>query len=296
VISSDAEDSTKSHDAVTNDGQTDSPARLGHDLGQLRRSKKIGQDELARRTRFSQSTISRIETGQKTPIPEDVETLVAALGEGGEAVRRFRARAEGLFGRGIDEAEDPVGRFQPQHKDYEERATTVRVFQPSLVPGLLQTSEYARGVVGQYGALFRNSSPARVNEAVLERLERQQILDNPSKSFTFLLMETVLEYPTVPPIHMASQLRAMRDALRRPNVTLLIIEDGRNLPYPAMHGFELFDDSNLLVETVTTVLRAAAPADLQLYATLFDAYVSRATAEVEPILVRHEERWRALEV
>jgi len=296
VTSPDAEDSTKSDDAaMTNGGQPDNAAKeLGRDLGRLRRSRGVGQDELARLTSFSQSTISRIENGQKVPIPEDVEMILAALGEGVDTIREFRARAEGLFGRGIDDTEDPVGRFQPQHRDYEERATAIRVFQPSLVPGLLQTSEYARGVVGQYGALFQNSSPGKVNEAVLERLARQRILDNPSKSFTFLLMEPVLEYPTVPPIHMASQLRKMREAIRRPNVTLLVIESGRDLPYPAMHGFQLFDDSRVLVETVTTVFKSTAPADLRLYATLFDAYAEKATTDVEPILARHEERWRAL--
>lgn len=291
----DKEDSTKSDGvAVTNGGQTDSAAKeLGRDLGRLRRARGKGQGELAKLTGLSQSTISRIETGQKTPIPEDVETIAAALGEGGEAVRRYRARAEALFGRGIDDAEDPIGRFQPQHRDYEERATTVRVFQPTVVPGLLQTSEYARGVVGQYGALFQNSSPSKVSEAVRERLARQEILDDPSKTFTFLLTESVLEYPVVSPIHMASQLRAMRDAVQRATAQLLIIEDGQELPYPAMHGFQLFDDSGVLVETVTTVVRLTTARDLELYATLFDAYAARATTDVGPILARHEERWRA---
>jgi transcriptional regulator with XRE-family HTH domain len=289
-------DLTKSDDAaMTNGGQTDSAARaLGRDLGLLRRSKGVSGQELARLTGFSQSTISRIETGQKVPIPEDVETFVAALGEGGDSVRQFRVRAEALFGRPIESAEDAVGRFQPQHRDYEERARTIRVFQPTLVPGLLQTSEYARGVVSQYSALFHNPDPARVNEAVAERIQRQQILDKESKSFTFLLMESVLEYPTVPPVDMASQLSAIRRAIRRPNVTLLIIRSGQALPYPAVHGFQLFDDSRVLAETITTVVSSTAQPDLELYATLFDAYAGRATAAVEPILSRHQERWRGL--
>jgi transcriptional regulator with XRE-family HTH domain len=294
VTRDDEDDSTKSDGAgVTNGGQDSAVKELGRDLGQLRRAKRIGQGELAALTGLSQSTISRIETGQKTPIPEDVEALLVALGEGGETIARFRARAEALFGRGIDAAEDPIGRFQPQHRDYEERATTIRVFQPSLVPGLLQTSEYARGVVGQYGALFEDPNPSKVSEAVRERLARQAILDDPSKSFTFLLTESVLEYPVVSPIHMASQLRAMRDAVDRANARLLIIEHGRELPFPTMHGFQIFDDSGVMVETVTTVVRLTTPADLGLYAKLFDAYETRATVDVGPVLARHEERWRA---
>jgi transcriptional regulator with XRE-family HTH domain len=286
---------------MANDGQTDAVRALGQALRRLRVSKGVSGQELARRTdfSFSQSTISRIENGQKTPIPEDVEALVVALGEGGESVRRYRAMAEALFGRGIGVAEDPVGRFQSQNRDYEERARHVRVFQPSLVPGLLQTREYARGVVGQYAALFEGkalSGPKTVNAAVLERLGRQAVLDDTSKRFTFLLTESVLETPTVAPIHMASQLSAIRDTVRRPNVTLLVIENGRSLPYPPMHAFQLFDDYRVLVETLTTSVSFTERDrnDLDLYASLFAAYAERATADVEPILARHQERWRSL--
>ncbi|MGF7238453.1 MAG: helix-turn-helix domain-containing protein [Frankia sp.] len=274
----------------------DEAKRLGYDLGQLRRSKGVSGAELARRTGMSQSTISRIETGQKTPIPEDVELIVAALKEPVDSVRQFRQRAEALFGQGIEDPASAVGRFQPRYRDYEQRASRIRVFQPTIVPGLLQTSEYARGVVSQYSVLFRNTDPTKVAEAVAERIARQGMLDDLEKSFVFLLTESVLEYPTVPALDMASQLSALKRAAERPNVELLLIPAGRTLPYPAMNGFHLFDDTRVLTETVTTVVRSDTEADLALYATLFEAYAALAASDGEAILARHQERWTALAV
>ena len=113
----------------------------------LRRDRRMTGVELARRVDISQSRISRIETGHLIPQVDEVNRIADALEvdastreqlhdlarAGRSGMRSWRA----LHARGFAQHQTDIARM-------EQAAKQIRMFQPNIVPGLLQTAEYAR--------------------------------------------------------------------------------------------------------------------------------------------------------
>ncbi|HEX4723869.1 MAG TPA: helix-turn-helix transcriptional regulator, partial [Pseudonocardiaceae bacterium] len=114
-------------------------ARLDRDIGLRQFAKDIGRDA---------SLLSRWETGDRTPTPTDVAQILGKLGMKGE---RYDEIIELAYG--TDDVRW-VATTLPEQKaqlaallDYERTATVVTDVSPLLVPGLLQTSDYARAIM-----------------------------------------------------------------------------------------------------------------------------------------------------
>ncbi len=104
--------------------------------------------------------------------------------------------------------------------DHENNAVAISVFEATLVPGLLQTGEYARAVISR----IANVPPDEVDDRVAARLARQSLLsrDRPAR-FAFYLHESVLRTPVGGPAVMAEQLRHLRRMSVRPYLTLRVV-------------------------------------------------------------------------
>jgi hypothetical protein len=97
---------------------------------------------------------------------------------------------------------------QDSVRDLEASARVVRNFQPGIIPGLLQTAEYARQIMALADIGHHGSHAA----AVAARLRRQQALHDPDRSFEFLLTEAALRYCPAPPQTLTAQPGGRRDA------------------------------------------------------------------------------------
>lgn len=109
---------------------------------------------------------------------------------------------------------------------YEAEATALYVFEHSLVPGLLQTPEYARAVL----ATRPNTAEDEIDNLVAARLARQDVLtrdEPPAPLLWALIDEGVLHRPVAPAEVMREQLARLMELSRRPNVTVQV------LPYSA---------------------------------------------------------------
>ena len=111
--------------------------------------------------RYSDDAISKMESGERPP-PEGIPEFLDEL---------FQAR--GLLTALGHEARMDASGF-PDWLEQEQRATDIRTYDPRLIPGLLQTEEYARIVVRTFSPW---ADEERVTEAVQARLERQAVLD-----------------------------------------------------------------------------------------------------------------------
>lgn len=101
----------------------------------------------------------------------------------------------------------------------EQEAMMIRWFEPLLVPGLLQTADYARAVL-----LDMVGHPPDVAERKLQiRLQRQAILDRPGARLDFVLDRAVLNRD-LPAALRADQIRHLRDVGARPNVRVHIAD------------------------------------------------------------------------
>jgi hypothetical protein len=127
----------------------------------------------------------------------------------------------------------------------EQQATTIRTYQPAVIPGLLQTAGYARAVLeaNRFGL-------EDIADAVKSRVERQAILYDDGKSFRFVVTEAALRWRLCPvAVHLA-QLDRIASLATLPNVSVGIIPWSAMVPVPVATMFVLFDDRLALVETM----------------------------------------------
>ena len=130
------------------------------------------------------------------------------------------------------------------------QAKRVRNFEITFIPGLLQTPDYAR-----YRALeavrLHGARAEDVEATVRERMTRQEVLYDASKTFEFVITEAAFRLLPCPPAVMLAQLDRLMTASTLSNVTLAIIPFGVELAVMPMVGFLAVDDMTI-VETFTS--------------------------------------------
>ncbi len=196
--------------------------RLGIELRRLREQANLTCEDVGQRLECSGTRISRMETGRISVRPGDVRELLEVYGvTGAEAdslVQLAReARRKGwwhTYGRVL-----PTW-FEP-YIGLESEAVRLRDFQPLVMPGLLQTEDYARAVLR---AAPHAGSSAEIDRQVALRMERQNILGQASPpEVSVVLSESVLRVDVGGPAVMRPQLRRLADAAERPNITLQVL-------------------------------------------------------------------------
>jgi hypothetical protein len=141
------------------------------------------------------------------------------------------------------------------------------VFQPSLVPGLLQTAEYARQVFLRSGMA---DNAAAIAAAVQARLDRQAALFDPAKQFVFLMTESALRNRLGSESVMRAQIDRIVALASLENVTVGYIPQAAELAVVPLNGFTLFDDQAVYVETISAELLHRDDREVALYAETFE--------------------------
>ena len=154
-----------------------SPTLRRRELGALLRALRLEQgltvDQVAERLLCSPSKVSRMETGQRGATARDLRDLCDLYGVTDQRERDRMARLAA-------EAKQS-GWWQSYELDYfatyvglEAAATSLYYFQSSIVPGLLQTVDYAKAMYER--ALPSEYSPGRADQLIEVRLRRQELL------------------------------------------------------------------------------------------------------------------------
>jgi transcriptional regulator with XRE-family HTH domain len=178
----------------------------------------LSQTELATLSNYSNTVISKIENGDRPPA-EGFPTRMDAipqLGTDGELER--------LWGWLEDSARHRAypGWFD-RWPDYEKAAIALRTFELVMIPGLLQTDEYARAVL----RTRIGDTDEEIDAMVGARMARQAILrtDRPPTLWA-ALDEGVLRRPVGGPHVMREQLNRLAEAARLPNIVIQVIPAG----------------------------------------------------------------------
>lgn len=245
---------------------------LGRKLLELRRRAGLTGAELASRLGTTQPRISRIETGHTVPSLDDVRTwadvtnaTAEELAELASLVQRLATEATSwriLHKLGLTQRQREIG-------ELEQAATAIRVFQPTMIPGLLQISEYATRAMGQGNTSYQSD----LDQAVTQRLQRQTILYEQSKQFEFLLTETALRWRPGPPELMRAQLDRLISAANLPNVSLGVLLLDQEAPDAYLHPFVIFEfegDALVTVETLSAQLQVNDPKEVAVYRRTMD--------------------------
>ncbi|GAA3856050.1 helix-turn-helix domain-containing protein [Streptomyces sedi] len=148
----------------------------GEWLRAQRESAGLTQQELAERAIMTRSHISHIEGGRRVPSREDARRLDKALNTG-DVLSTF------LPGGGDERA--LADYFEPV-EPLQQQATIIREFALSYVPGLLQTEDYAKAVLG---SAFPPVGEAERDRRVVARLNRSRVLDDPVSPVLWALID-----------------------------------------------------------------------------------------------------------
>lgn len=251
---------------------------LASALLRLRRASGLSGERLARRCGMSQSKVSRIETGRLLPSVVDVEQMLTGLGVDQPIKHELLALAR-VANTEYHDVRLSVRRGlhhrQRELATLERTATDVRHFLPTLVTGLLQTPEYMRAAI----APPNEPAGGDVGKAVAAKLERQAVLHQPGKRFSFLLTESALRWRLCPPPVMALQLDRLVSLSQLTAVRIGILPLDRTVPDGAYSTFVTYDRRLVTVELFTGQLVLRDPKDVDYYRTLFQFFAERAEWE-----------------
>ncbi|MFE7639899.1 helix-turn-helix transcriptional regulator [Kitasatospora sp. MY 5-36] len=248
--------------------------RLGPALRELRQASGKEAKAVARSAVMSPSKLSKIETGKVPPTVVDVDRILTAIGVSDEVKSEYMAAAraqatEATAWRLVRRL--GYHRKQEQIKALDDSTRLLRVFQPSLVPGLLQTPEYVRAVFGR-----KELGEDQLARAVAARLVRQQSLYDATKTMRFVITEPVLRWRLVPPAMMAGQLDRILSASRLSHVDVRIVPLAAAQTDVPAHSFVIRDDRMVTVETVHAEVTVTDPRDVDLYVRKFDGFAAAA--------------------
>ena len=249
--------------------------RLGIELRRLREQANLTCEDVGQRLECSGTRISRMETGRISVRPGDVRELLEVYGvTGAEAdslVQLAReARRKGWW--------HTYGRVLPTwfeaYIGLESEAVRLRDFQPLVMPGLLQTEDYARAVLR---AAPHAGSGAEVDRQVALRMERQKILSQPSPpDVCLVLSESVLRVQVGGPAVMRAQLRRLTDAAERPNITLQVLPSTTAAhaqpisPFTMLEFADAADPAVVYLEHLTGSLFLENEDEVRRYRVVFD--------------------------
>jgi transcriptional regulator with XRE-family HTH domain len=204
---------------------------FGAELRYYRTRAGLSQKDLAPRANVSHDVISKIETGERPPA-EDFPPRLDAIPEldtQGGLTRLWDHLKKSLKQRAY-------GWFQ-QWADIEAQATALRWYEPLVVPGLLQTEDYARAIFTAH----QNGDADDLDERVAARLARQAVLEGAgAPQLWCVLDEGVLRRAIGRSKVMRSQLYRLADMAEHPKVTIQVIPGA--IAHPGLLGHFVIAD------------------------------------------------------
>jgi transcriptional regulator with XRE-family HTH domain len=193
------------------DGTASPLAFFGAELRRARTEAGLSQEQLGQRIGYSPTMVGKIETGERAPSADVAGRCDEALGANGLLIRIYdlARRWDGGYPAWF------VGWM-----DRERTATSVCWWEPLLVPGLVQTADYATAVlrVGPY------SSEDELGEMVSTRMERQAILDHPAPPSLWVIIDEGVLHRCIGNLEiMHDQLSRLASLATRPTITIQVV-------------------------------------------------------------------------
>jgi transcriptional regulator with XRE-family HTH domain len=241
---------------------------IGAKLKELRGIAQLTHLQITDRIGMPQSKVSKIETGRQLPTVDDVEALCRLYGADAVTTAALidQANAAHTDLRAWRASHRPnFRRMQAEIAALEAQTTTVRLFGPSVIPGLLQTPEYCRAVLEVNHFALDNLS-----DAVAARMERQQVLYDEAKSCRFVVTEGALRWRLSPATVHALAIDRVVSLAQLPNVSVGIVPWTARVNAPQTNHFVIYDDRLVLIETMRSQVTHREAQDIAWYLEAFE--------------------------
>lgn len=243
--------------------------RLAEALVALRVGAGLSGARLAEMLGWQQSKVSKIETRKQLPGEDDIAAWVGAVGATPETASDLLAM---LRGARVEYAawkdayrESGAGGVQADILELEAQTTRIAEFQPGMISGLLQTSEYAREFLHlACGPLSYGQGEDEIDRMVAKRMQRQQVLYQPAKRVQVVMLEGALRARVVSVPTLVGQLDRLLAVIGLPMLELGIIPFEAAVPVFPLSGFRLYDDL-VIVESIVGEQQLAEADDVARY-------------------------------
>ena len=255
--------------------------RLAMELQRRREATGLSREEVARQLEWSTSTLFRIETGRSRPQPGNVRTLLELYGVTGAErdglIQLTReARQPGWWHSFRDVLPNPY----EVYIGLEAGAASIRNFEPVVVPGLLQTEDYAREI-------FRNGpielDPEEVERLLEVRVARQQVLGREDRPRLWAVIDEAVIHRVVGGVSvMRGQLRHLAECAQQGKTTIQVVPYRAGAHAGAIGAFvvldfpEATDPAVVYVETLAGDISLEEGSDVARYTIAFDRLVAAA--------------------
>ncbi|MQA17443.1 MAG: helix-turn-helix domain-containing protein [Pseudonocardiaceae bacterium] len=243
---------------------------LGARLRELRADTGLSGRDLAELLNWSPSKVSRIELGRQTPSRADVTAWANGVQRPDiepELQNRLRT-LESHYAAWRRQLAAGVRARQEAYGAEERNSEEVRNFEAAVIPGLLQTPDYTRHLLTGITELVQ--SPPDVEGGVQARQRRQQVLYEPGRQFHFLIWEAALRTLLCPPEVMTGQLDRLAGVVGLFGVTLGVVPASAPLRISPHHGFIVYDQRLVRVETAAAELSIVEDSEIAVYMRLWD--------------------------
>lgn len=217
---------------------------------------------------WGQPKVSKLETGRQLPSEEDLREWADLTGANPDELVALlkRARHEYSTYKAMFAEDGGAAALQDAVAAAEYAAKVIASYQPLLIPGFLQTADYARALLNLPGGpRDSGATPDEIARMIASRMRRSAILYEPSRQITLLIGEGALRNRFAPRGVMRDQLEHIaRLAETLTTAVIGIIPFDRELPVLVFNGWDLTDDI-LAIETPLGDLDISDPSDVARY-------------------------------
>ena len=245
--------------------------QLAERLRDIRLDAHLTARALSAEAGWHEAKTSRIESAKQAPSEDDIRAWCRVCGAE-RAVPDLIAAS-----RSADSMYIEWRRLQPagMRRDQEnrvpvwERTKLLKSYVGTVVPGFLQTPEYATALLSAISVF--HGTPDDIADAVAVRMQRKRLVQSGNHRFVAVLEEAVLRQVVGNTEIMAGQLGYLLEAAEFPTVSLGVIPFGSSgRPVWPLEAFSIFDDSRVNVELLSAQVTVTMPSEVVLYARAFE--------------------------
>ncbi|MDT0265792.1 helix-turn-helix transcriptional regulator [Streptomyces sp. DSM 44915] len=245
-------------------------------LKEIRRDANLTARDVAERTGWYKSKVSRLENAVTPPSDDDVRAWCAACEAdemAADVIAASRSANHAYIGwRRLQRT--GLRRLQESYIPLFERTRSSHIYCSNVVPGLLQTEGYAAALLGSIAA-FRGT-PDDVSAAVAARMRRSRVIREGDHRFAFLVEESVLRHRVGGAEVMAGQLGHLLSVMAVPSVSLGVIPFAADRRMWMIETFSIYDQQQAQVETLTAQVNITAPSEVEQYVKAFGHFAKLA--------------------
>jgi transcriptional regulator with XRE-family HTH domain len=242
---------------------------LGRRLKAIRTDADLSARELASRAGWGETKVSKLQNAVYFPSDDDLRTWARLCGVSEQIPDLIATahNAEEMYVEWRQRGRHGLRAAQESAVPLYERTRHFRVYEASVVPGLLQTPEYARAIISK--GISYLGIPDDTEEAVAARMRRQSVLHRDAHTFAFLLEESGLRSRVADDDVMAAQYGHLLKLSTSPRLSLGVIPMSVRRAMYSTEGFWIFDSERVLVEILSAEITVTQPREIELYERTF---------------------------